>query len=972
MKAGDSMDQDTPEALSQDQLAAALDLLAEMAESGDHKSVLARQSDPQLRAVLENLWSQHLEAEKQQFLEKALTVVGELSTGGRDVFQAAQILAGRFAILRRLGRGGMGEVYLAYDEKLTENVALKTVKRVLTRDPQNRQRFLEEVQNSRRVTHPNVCRIFDLFEHEGVPFFSMEYAAGPTLAEVLATGPLNTDRARTIAIQTAEGLQAAHGNGILHCDFKPGNIILSGSGKGERAVITDFGLARALGRRSADTEGDSSIAGTPTFMAPELLRGESPTIQSDIYALGKVLDVLLPNSKLGARCAAPEAGDRPRSVGEVLRDLRGGMTRRRWIEAAGSGTVILGTGIYFWERSRRIVLGSRQRVQVNGFRATSPASKETAAALRGLLVLALRQFPLLSVLGDRQFQEPTSSNLLEAGVPLPLGLLLSTAAEQKARLAIEGSVEPNAGRLRLKLDVYETDRKVPVYSKELEVDDPRKLVQLAELAADDLRRNAFEEAEDRSSYTPLESVTSHSPAAVDCYFRAISYYEKREITPALALLDQAIELDPGFALAHHYKALALTAAGLMESALQSAQIAYANRQQITAREKNWIEGQYFNITQDWDQSVAALEKNTIRFPDEAIFHRQRAFSLMRLGSRESYDKAIQHSRRAAELDPIGPSYADELLINLAEANQADECLATAPRLEVATGKTYPNARWLAHMQRGQYDEAAGDAQRLAEDRGEHSLSRLRSISPLVMQGRFESAIQMISADLARESTVPVERREQIRLQHGLNALGHLYRLKGEPEKAAGQAALLVELRPLACNLIRLREGVALAAELGRIDLAEQGLGKLRRVAGSAPHSHAASAVWLAEAQIRDSSGAGGAGALFRDAAATWPDPINLYYAARWQVKNEPTPSTLQLLLDMDRQKGKVFKHHFAGMVVFGWMEQAKYLSGMSEKTPALRMYDQVANHWSRPEASSCPAVKQALEERAELKKGIRR
>ena len=149
--------------LSNERWAAALEIFSKMVEEGDAERTITSQTDEGLRAALQSLWLQHQEAEKCHFLEEEISLVRELSTAGDDVFVPGEILDERFTILRVLGRGGMGEVYLAADKLRREMVALKTIKRELARDEENRARFRAEVQSSLRVAHRNVCRIFDIF-----------------------------------------------------------------------------------------------------------------------------------------------------------------------------------------------------------------------------------------------------------------------------------------------------------------------------------------------------------------------------------------------------------------------------------------------------------------------------------------------------------------------------------------------------------------------------------------------------------------------------------------------------------------------------------------------------------------------------------------------------------------------------------------------------------------------------------------
>jgi serine/threonine-protein kinase len=182
-----------------------------------------------------------------------------------------------------LGKGGMGEVYRAEDLSLDQTVALKFLPESLTHHAQTLERFRSEVRIARQVSHPNVCRVYDLGEMEGLYFLSMEYVDGEDLGSLLRRiGRLPGDKALEVARQLCAGLAAAHEKGVLHRDLKPGNIMLDGRGQ---VMLTDFGLAGLAG----EIEGVEVRNGTPAYMAREQLAGEEVTVRSDIYALGLVL-----------------------------------------------------------------------------------------------------------------------------------------------------------------------------------------------------------------------------------------------------------------------------------------------------------------------------------------------------------------------------------------------------------------------------------------------------------------------------------------------------------------------------------------------------------------------------------------------------------------------------------------------------------------------------------------------------------
>ena len=198
-------------------------------------------------------------------------------------FTAGTLLAGRYRIVGRIGRGGMGEVYRADDLKLGQSVALKFLPESLARDAVWLRRLHDEVRIAREVAHPNVCRVYDIGEIDGDHFITMEYVDGEDLALLLRRiGRLPKNKAIQIARQLCGGLGAAHDKGVLHRDLKPANIMLDGRG---HVRITDFGIAAMAGR----VDGKHVRSGTPAYMAPEQLAGREVSTRSDIYSLGLVL-----------------------------------------------------------------------------------------------------------------------------------------------------------------------------------------------------------------------------------------------------------------------------------------------------------------------------------------------------------------------------------------------------------------------------------------------------------------------------------------------------------------------------------------------------------------------------------------------------------------------------------------------------------------------------------------------------------
>ncbi len=199
--------------------------------------------------------------------------------GGR--FPPGTLLAGRYRIVGLLGRGGMGEVYRADDLTLGQVVALKFLPQTLVSDPEWLTRFRGEVRAARQVSHPNVCRVYDIGDADGQTFLSMEYVGGEDLATLLRRiGRISPDKAAEMGRGLCAGLSAAHDKGVLHRDLKPANVLIDEQG---RVRLADFGLA------GGELPQTSGLVGTPAYMAPELFDGTPASIKSDLYALGLVL-----------------------------------------------------------------------------------------------------------------------------------------------------------------------------------------------------------------------------------------------------------------------------------------------------------------------------------------------------------------------------------------------------------------------------------------------------------------------------------------------------------------------------------------------------------------------------------------------------------------------------------------------------------------------------------------------------------
>ena len=259
------------------------------------------------------------DATQRQTPEETPTLHAAANRGPRqDRFTPGTVILGRYRIINLLGRGGMGEVYRADDLKLAQQVALKFIPREMLADPAMLRLLLAEVRIGREVSHPNVCRLYDVVEFEGDHFIAMQFVDGEDLASLLVRiGRLPVEKAIDVARDIAAGLAAAHDRGVIHRDLKPANVMIDGRG---RAHVADFGLAIVSGEQQR-----RGFAGTPVYMAPEQLSADLVTTASDVYAFGLIVWEMLSGRRMydaGSVTQIAEAHNQPKpSLASSIRDL---------------------------------------------------------------------------------------------------------------------------------------------------------------------------------------------------------------------------------------------------------------------------------------------------------------------------------------------------------------------------------------------------------------------------------------------------------------------------------------------------------------------------------------------------------------------------------------------------------------------------------------------------------------------------
>jgi tetratricopeptide (TPR) repeat protein len=795
-----------------------MELFDRLLDAADPEELLAREEDREVREGARNLWRHHLSAEQQGFLDRPIDF--EI----KPVFHTGQVLLDRFEVRKCLGQGGMGEVYLAYDRILGEEVALKTIAPLLASSADIRSRFVAEVQNARRITHPNVCRIHELFEDRQIPFFAMEFVAGSPLDELLRTGNLAPKVRWELAAQLAEGLHAAHQNSIAHGDFKPSNVLVK-PGDPPHPVIMDFGLARAFGgARQIATHTDDLGAGTLDYMAPELLSGAPTSVATDIFAFGKVARLLVPGDKLWDACTRVTPGERPPSLEAVVRHLRRDNTRRYWL--GGSLLAIAGAASYSVLVQRQVALRLEDgaRLLVNGFQAVAgilPAAK----LARAVLVTALQQSPRIHTVADQDLL-PAMRRLLPGGdLPVEGEGLRKLLALQRAKYWIGGHLSETSDRYSLSVSLVRgSDERLLA---ENQFGDAPSIAALAGDVAVWIRQLAGESRQSLAANpSAVAGFTSRVPEALQKFYEAMEHYALGEMAEAIPLLEEAVRLDPEFAQAHNYLGMCFSSLHRYAEALPRSERAMQLSANLPERERRWIEANYYALVEDPARSIDSAQRNVIYHPDEPRFLRSYAQVLSRNGASE---QAIGQIRKAMDLAPQSELFADVLIETLCEAGRFDEALQEYERARSGGNRNawLESGHALTLLGLERYEEAV----KLSELIPPPGHPGMRVQGAKVLAGDVDSAIAGLEQEAARNRVENNEADEHQALEFQCGA----YYLSDRPREALrcleGMAAL-----PSYPAFARKWQCTAFwAARLGDREVLKTAAGRLNEIARQWPN-----------------------------------------------------------------------------------------------------------------------------------------
>jgi serine/threonine protein kinase/tetratricopeptide (TPR) repeat protein len=901
-------------------------------DGADLESTLAAEPDEAVRAAALDLWQHHLSASNEDYLSEPLAF--EVTT----MFRPGQMLQQRFRIERLLGSGGMGEVYLAWDELMEGRVALKTIARLLAPSESIRRRFLAEVRNAQRVTHPNVCRIHALFEEGETAFFTMEYLEGIPLSEA-APGLTPRQRA-SVLMQMAQGLRAAHSKGVIHGDLKPSNAMVSTPepGSGEiRAVIMDFGLARAADSAGSPAAMSLSLrAGTAEYMAPELLEGQPPTIHSDIFAFGQMGRELLPKERIWEECTRSGTNRRPDSIEAVIRHLDPARTRRFWLTGLGA-IAAGGLGYAAWPKSgMNAALPANARILINGFRTASDTGNSTGL-VRSFLLASLQQSSRIRTIEDPDLHAALRKLAPRASLPLSGSLLGRLAERVRAAFWIEGELRHREGRYFLDARIFDAGRQQPVAASVL--GDAPSLIAVAEAAAMWVRKTAGESAGSLEANSgSLARFASAVPEAVEHYYQALEYRNQGDTGLAIEALNEAIRLDPRFAQAHHTLGLSKNALRQYEEGFREIETAKQLADRLPEREQVPIALNYYRMTEDYPQAIRAAQRAMAIHPDEPRYHA--ALGQMLAWTGRAADGADE-IRRAVNLAPNDAVWYEFLGDALVEAGQFEGALSEY-RLGLLKDPEYTSMHsGMGDAYRGleKYDEALEEYRK--EPKGAEGPIGVLNIH--IMRGDFDIAVAACQERLARARDVILARH------HALDFLSGLYFTTdraSEARKYAGQMAELTSTPTMGSY-------VSCAASWARRTGEDSALAHLRETADETvrrwPNDFTTAVALHVEGlqAWREGDLDRAALVLLRSSGLSFDVWTQFDLAEFYTVQGKWDLAETYWEAFHANRGTVIAKNWFPGLLPMGWTYRAVAAKGRKDGASASRYARKVLDHWSK-------------------------
>ncbi len=711
----------------------------------------------------------------------------------------------RYELVRLLGKGGMGEVYLARDSSLERNVALKFLPDELENDPRMRERFLREAKSAAALDHPFICKIYETGTHQGKGYIAMEYVEGTTLKDRMDQGGVPLRDAIRITMEIGEALENAHKAGIVHRDLKPANIMISHQG---HTKVMDFGLAKhvlpgtnaegmnkTLTQQSITEHG--AIAGTIAYMSPEQAKGSAIDGRSDIFSLGIMLYEMIsgdnPFSKPSPietltsilRDAAPATHVTPKSVNPVLNPIVHKALaknpeerylkisdfvadlREAYKEVSGSGRLFSKRALVVGGAALAVLFGA---FAINKLVRRPPAPNEKAGPKSVSVIIAdvanktgdamldgvLEQLLGISLGGAENvsvYERKQAISLIDRIDPSAKGRLTETGARLLARreginAVISASIEPAASGYLVKSWAVEPVDGKALAQADQTIKNKTDILKAADYLSTRIRAGLGVISEDSSEALIKETFTTTSLEAMKAYADAQRLDGQGKEEEAIAAYLRAIDHDPNCGRAYAGLAVSYYAQGEMQLADKYFKEAMSRIDQMTDREKHRTRGAYYLSKSNFKRAIeeyAALVKD---YPKDVAGHTNLAMAYF-LGYR--MPEAFQEGLLACEVEPDNLDHRyNQSWYALASGDFERAKLEALKTLEIE--RNYPKAAIvmaLVEIAQGRLEEAVklyGRAQALGATGASFATAGLADLR--LYEGRLDEAVAILKSGIA--------------------------------------------------------------------------------------------------------------------------------------------------------------------------------------------------------------------------------
>jgi tetratricopeptide (TPR) repeat protein/predicted Ser/Thr protein kinase len=708
-------------------------------------------------------------------------------------YRVGAVVAGRYQILRVLGEGGMGTVYMATDRELNRTVALKTVRQEYASNPALIQRFKQELILAREVTHRNVVRIFDLGEAEGVKFITMEYVDGEPLVDVLhRRGKFPPKEAADIIEKVCLALEAAHAEGVVHRDLKPGNIMQDKQG---RIVVMDFGLAHSVHMSSANLGPESapvasfemdssyrsmpgSLVGTPRYMSPEQALREEVDARSDIYALGLifyelltgeipfkssqpmeallkrtqedppaliVVDPQIPRalSYVVAKCLQRERKLRYQSVADLLTDLnrwRKPVRRSRVYAAAGTAILLIVGVQLLVQRKAAPAQHAPLSILVADFK-NNTGDSVFDGTLEPALGTALEGASFITDF-DRGQAHKIAAELQPGAATLDEQLARLVATRENINVVVSGAVSPKRNAYDIQVRAVDpTNGKVLVTANDT-ADKKDVLRTLGKLAAP-IRSVLGDKTPESVQVSAAETFSTDSLEAAHEYSEAGAADFAGNSDQAIQHGLKAVQLDPNLGRAYAIVAIQYYNMGQTQQAEKYFKLALSKLDHMSDREKYRTRGAYYLATDAIDKAQEEFSQLVKLFPADSAGHANLAAAYF---FHRDMAPAVEEARKTLAMYPrdvltrnnvsLYDMYAGDFAAGIEEAKATLE-------MNPALAKGYEGLA-LSQLGLGHPEEASATYEKLAKIKPQGiSPAAIGRADVVLYEGRPNDAIKIL-------------------------------------------------------------------------------------------------------------------------------------------------------------------------------------------------------------------------------------